>query len=130
MDVILDVFNIDELYFSEEGVEYLNRRDYEYGEFGGQIEFCSNVDYYCVVGGVGAAVPKKINGQKEWQIEDWKCQAETPISLQKPTVITCDYKGKLTHFTYSPEKGITHYFLSNPNVRFELIGDKGLLAPN
>src|SRR5688572_30838938 len=81
----IDVFNIDELYFSEEGVGYLNRRDYEYGEFGGQIEFCSNEEFYCLAGGLNVAVPKNKVGQKEWQYEGRNCQAKTALSDQQIT---------------------------------------------
>jgi hypothetical protein len=126
----VDVFNITELWSSEEGVEYLNRRDFKYSEFSGRMKVCTSADYYCVVGGIAASVPKEIKGQKQWQADAWKCQAETPLLSQKSTVITCDYMGKSTRFTYSPEKGITsYYFLSDPNIRYELIGGKGLLAP-
>lgn len=125
----IDVFNIEKLWSSQEGIGYLDRRDFKYSEFGGRMRFCSSVDYYCVIGGIAAAVPKKINGQKKWRVEEWECESQTVLSAQSQTTITCTFKGQSTRFTYSPSRGIISYTnLSRPNIKLELIGDKGLLA--
>ncbi|MDZ7923650.1 MAG: hypothetical protein U5M23_06235 [Marinagarivorans sp.] len=48
---VLDVYNLTKLYFSNEDIEYLRKRNFKYGEFGGQIKNCSNDEYYCLIGG-------------------------------------------------------------------------------
>lgn len=128
----VDVFNLKELWFSQEGVEYVSRRDFQYGEFGGQMEFCSNQDYYCLGGGLNVAVPKNINGQKEWQFKERDCQAITPLSRQRQTTIICSFKGHSKEFTYSPDRGIVSYSYgsqSNGSYKYKLVGEKGLFAP-
>jgi hypothetical protein len=129
----VDVFNIEELWFSEEGVEYLNRRDFEYGEFGGRMEFCSNKDYYCLGGGLNVTIPKSLSGQKAWQFQERECQANTALSDQQQTDIVCRFKGHTRRFTYSPQQGIVSYFYDRPSgasYEFKLRGDKGLFAPS
>jgi hypothetical protein len=126
---LIKIYNIEKSWFSTEGADYLNKRDFRYGEWGGQIGFCSNEDYYCIVGGVAVAIPKKINGQKKWQFKDMDCQSETAMSDQHSTTITCNYKQWSMQYVYSPVKGIISYRkLSDPVEEYELIGDKGLFA--
>lgn len=126
---VLDVYNLTKLYFSNEDVEYLHKRNFKYGEFGGQIKICSNDEYYCLIGGIGVVIPKKLAGQKEWQFADEKCHSESPLSDQQPAIITCDSEGWSNKFVYSFDRGITSY-VTNAQPEFEhvLVDKKGLFA--
>jgi hypothetical protein len=126
---VLDVYNLTKLHFSQEDIEYLDRRNFKYGEFGGQIKICSNDEYYCLIGGIGVVIPKKLAGQKEWEFADEKCQSESPLSYQQPAIITCNSKGWSNKFVYSFDRGIISYVIAaQPEFEHELVDEKGLFA--
>jgi hypothetical protein len=120
---LIDVFNITESVVSHEDNEYLSRRDYNYGEFGGQIEFCSNNEYHCLRGALFIAFPKDIGERKKWQFEGRNCQVDAIKPDQQLTIIICNFKGYSTRFSYSLIKGIISYVeSSDPAKEYELMG--------
>lgn len=126
---VIDVYNLTKLWFSNEDFEYLRNRNYKYGEFGGDIKICSNEEYYCLSGGIGVAIPKKIIGQTVWQFAGENCKSETPLSYENPTIITCRSKGWENKFVYTFDRGITSYVIAaQPEFEHVLVDEKGLFA--
>ena len=126
---LLDVFNLTKLHFSSEPINYLKNRNFKYGEFGGLIMDCSNEEYYCLIGGIGAVIPKKFTGQKEWELQNNKCHSENPLTLEQTAIITCSSKGWSNRFVYSTAKGITSYtYEAEPQIEYELVDEKGLFT--
>lgn len=125
----IDVFNIQNNWVSHEDYDYLNRRDFEYGEFGGKIHFCSNEEFYCLQGGISVAIPKGNFEQKQWKVNDIKCQVEPLQQGEKNKAITCKRMNHSVIFFYSLEHGIVSYTRSSqPERKYELLGSKGLFA--
>lgn len=123
----LDVFNVDTSHFSREDIEYLERRDQQYGEFGGTVLFCSDEQYFCVRGGIAAAVPKTASSQRGWSVGRIDCEAESAFS-GTADVINCTFAGTLTRFLFSEQRGIEWYEASgDPGIRWEAVGP-GLFA--
>ena len=77
---VLEVFNLTRLWVASMGVNYLDRRDGRYGELGGSFEFCSDAEYFCLIGGIAAAIPKKFDGQTTWQFNGISCKSDTPLA--------------------------------------------------
>lgn len=125
----IDVFNIQENWISHEDSDYINRRDFEYGEFGGKISFCSTEKFYCLHGGVSVAIPKGGFKQKTWRVDDIDCQAEAQSLAELNKTITCKRLNHSVTFVYSSEHGIISYVRSSqPERKYELMGTKGLFA--
>lgn len=125
----VSIFNITRQWFTSEDVLYLNERNYEYGEFGGEFEFCSNVDFYCLAGGINIAIPKKLSGQREWVYENRVCSTDKPLSEYNENIIECENNGDIVQFTYSEEKGVSSYVMFDDKKRARtLLGEKGLFA--
>lgn len=125
----IDVFNIQNNWISHEGSDYLNRRDFEYGEFGGKISFCSNEGFYCLQGGISVAIPKGDFEQKQWRVNDIECQSEPLYPSERNKTITCKRMNHSVTFVYSSEQGIVSYIRSSqPERKYELMGSKGLFA--
>lgn len=126
---VIDVFNFEKMWGSSEDIDYLERRDFEYGEFGGSIALCSTENFYCLKGGLNVVVPKGNFEQSEWRIGDIKCQFESPFLSELNKTITCERLNHSVTFVYSLEHGITSYTRSSqPERKYELIGSKGLFA--
>jgi hypothetical protein len=126
---LVDVFNITQKLVSHETREYLKRRDHNYGEFGGSIEFCSDEIYYCLRGGISVVIPKDIEGKKSWQYLDIKCEALHAAYHGYADEVTCWRWNLSVTFSYTVEKGILSYRTSwSPELTYVLIGEKGLFA--
>jgi hypothetical protein len=126
---LVNVFNIKKSWYSSESISYLSRRDLKYGEWGGQMEICSDKDYFCIAGGINIAFPKNINEKNQWHFYERDCAVEKTFPEQDITIIMCKFKKYWTRFTYTPTQGITSYVRSpDPSEEYELIGDKGLFA--
>lgn len=136
---VVDVFNISDPWVSSEPIEYLLQRDQQYGEFGGRLGLCSNDEFFCVKGGVAAAIPRSITKDHEpWEFEGVRCRV---IDMEDDMfTIECarDEKNPLTsktdqvsRFNYSVRHGIlsfTHLdVMGTPTYR--LLGDDGLFSP-
>ena len=125
----IDVFNISDNWISHEDSDYLNRRDFEYGEFGGKISFCSNEDFYCLQGGISVAIPKGDFEKSQWKINGIECQSESLSPGEQNKTITCKRMSHSVTFVYSAEQGIISYIRSSqPERKYELMGSKGLFA--
>jgi hypothetical protein len=126
---MVDVFNISWLHFSVESISYLEKKDFKYGEFGGQIEFCSNDEYYCLSGGINIAIPKKILHQRDWQFLGRECHVDKELSVDQNNTVSCKLKNLTLQFVYSSESGVVSYIRSS-GMEYNLLGGKGLFARN
>jgi len=127
---LVHVFNMSKMLFSEEGENYLSRRDGRYTEFGGDFVFCDSDKYLCIVGGIAAAVPKDMSGQTEWVYKNWGCKSDRPVYENTSAHISCSYKGQVTEFLYDSAHGITSYTNRGKATekQMQLVGTVGLLA--
>jgi len=126
---VLEVFNLERLWVSSEGVSYLKRRNGRYGEFGGSFEICSNEEYYCLSGGIAAAIPKKFAGQTTWQFAGQSCRATLPLIEGQTVSIKCTSGSWSNELTYSQSLGIVAYTkLVSSMERFNVVGEAGLFA--
>lgn len=124
---LVTVFNIEELRVSHEDIEYLEKRDFKYGEFGGGISFCSNDEFYCLKGGIIAVVPRHPPDRDSWSHSGVECTL-IASNLDQST-IDCRRNEHSVCFVYSTQKGILSYSVSyDPNDRFILLGNEGLFA--
>lgn len=126
---IIDVYNITRGWVSSEDVRYLKRRDYDYGEFGGRIRFCSDENYFCLSGGINIAIPKRIEQQTTWEFYGRVCSAESPLSEDVANIIVCEHGGYEDKFVYLKGRGVVFYWGgARATDEYELIGEKGLFA--
>lgn len=127
---MVHIYNLSTWWSSEEGRDYLSRRNGRYSDFGGSFRYCESTEYLCVIGGIAAAIPRKISGQKEWDFENWSCSTKSPLSSDKINLISCSYKGRITLFKYDVMSGIISYTNKGNATEktLDLIGDRGLLA--
>jgi hypothetical protein len=126
---ILEVFNLGQSWFSTEDVRYLQHRDAKYGEFGGKIDQCSDAKYFCLIGGIGVAIPRQFSGQSAWQFSGQNCSAESPLTSDEIATITCSRGNWSNRISYSRSRGIVSYTkLAQPNYTYELVDERGLFA--
>jgi len=124
---LIDVFNTSIPWDSGEDIEYLERRDMRYGEFGGPFSFCSNARFHCLHGGLSVVIPKGEIVEKKWAFEGIECFLHS--SSDNMSEITCNRNNLWTKFTYSEESGIVRYVRSgDPDEPYILLGTKGLFA--
>lgn len=125
---VLEVFNLTRLWVASMGVNYLDRRDGRYGELGGSFEFCSDAEYFCLIGGIAAAIPKKFDGQTTWQFNGISCKSDTPLAEGKAALIDCSRGNWSNRLNYSQSHGITSYSsAAEPGEQYSLIAPPGLL---
>lgn len=126
----LHVYNTKTMSFSVESVDYL-KGEKSYSDFGGSFSYCGSTEFLCIVGGIGAAVPKLKNGQTNWQFENWICQSKLPLESNQDNKIECSYKNQITKFLYASHRGIVEYSLTSNDgkeERYILLGEFGLIS--
>lgn len=125
----LDVFNIKDSLVSHEDSEYLKRRNYKYGDLGGNVKFCSDSEYYCLHGGLDIVIPRNPISKQDWALLDINCHSEEPYTGQEKIVITCLRNKFSTTFVYSRDKGVISYVFSwDKDREYFLVDNKGLFA--
>ena len=126
---VLEVFNLTTHWFASVDARYLGRRDGDYGEFGGSFEVCSDAEYFCLIGGIAAAIPKKFDGQTSWQFRDITCKSAAPLTDDHLVSVDCSRGNWTNRIDYSPARGITSYWsAAEPGQQFSLVSRPGLLA--
>jgi hypothetical protein len=124
----IDVFNVERNWISHEGIEYLDRRNQEYGEFGGTISVCSTERFHCLRGGISVVIPKGPFDSNEWRLDEIECKTESTSGKEEKT-ITCKRRNNLVTFVYSSRYGIISYVRSSqPGWVYKLMGNKGLFS--
>lgn len=123
------IYNMTRRWVTSEDILYLNNRNYQYGEFGGEFEFCSNEDFYCLAGGINIAIPKKLSGQNEWEYKSRVCRAAKPLSAYYENIIECENNNDVVRFAYSEARGVFSYVMLDDKKRERtLLEGKGLFA--
>ena len=126
---VLEVFNLEQLRVSSVGLSYLKHRDGRYGEFSGSFELCSDDEYFCLTGGIAAAIPKKFSGQTAWQFAGQSCNASSPLVEGQTVNIKCTSGSWSNELTYSQSLGIVAYTKLVTSIEhFEVVGEAGLFA--
>jgi len=98
----------------------------EEDRFGGSIGFCSDEEYFCMIGRLAVAVPKHAEVAR-WQFKEVSCTVLQPGRSGEVQRMACDYRGFRTTFSYSFLRGIETYELdAQPGVRYTLDGEQGL----
>jgi len=126
----VDVFDLTKPFVYFESAEYLARRDGRHsGDLGGKVILCSNARYFCIRGGIYAAIPRELSKQTSWKRGGLSCHSQLGLSDKIKNDVTCALNGAATSFVYDKSRGILSYGSSaHMPDEFELVGTCGLFA--
>ncbi len=124
----VEVFDVKKRFVYFEGAEYMIRGQHS-GEFRGNIIVCSDARYFCIRGGIYAAIPKELSNQTQWVTNGIHCHSDDGLSKSAANSITCVFKRETTRFLYVEANGILSYGSSTRNIdEFKLVGRCGLFG--